>query len=51
MFMHQEEDLKNIFYFSEPIRVDELWGEKRKNIVSVYASGNYCYALEMQENG
>lgn len=48
---HKEKDLKNIFYYSEPVRVDELWGVNQKNIVGVYAAGNYSYALELQDPG
>ncbi len=49
--MHPKEvDLVNIYYFSEPVRVGGLWAEEhKKNITSVYAAGNYCYALESKE--
>ena len=46
----KEEDLVNIYYFNQPILVSDLWSDedpaKRKVISSIYAAGNYCYALE-----
>lgn len=50
----KEEDLNGIYYFSEPVKVTDLWSDDdpnlRKIISKVEASGNYCYALELNDS-
>jgi len=50
----KEEDLVNIYYFNKPVLVSDLWSEvdeaQRKIISEIYAAGNYCYALERNDN-
>ena len=45
----KEEDLNGIYYFSEPVKIEELKKEN-KVITNVYAKGNYCYALEVGDD-
>ena len=49
----KEEDLRNIYYFADPVLVSDLWSEDlggiKKKIIRVEASGQYCYALEDSE--
>lgn len=50
LYDQKEEDLRGIGYFPEPVLVNELWSEERQTkIVSVFAKGNYSYALEKPE--
>lgn len=51
--LSKEEDLVNIYYFNRPNLVSTLWSDEdpsqTKRISSVYAAGNYCYALEKND--